>query len=67
MNNLIPIIDISELVKNGLNSNKSSNTVEQINKACLKSGFFQIEGHGISSQIISSTLLSCKKFFNYLL
>ena len=64
MNSLIPKIDISELVKNGLNSNKSYTIVKQIEKACLDTGFFEIEGHGIAPKTINSTLLICKKFFD---
>jgi len=64
MNSLIPTIDISELVKNGFNSNKSYKIIKQIKKACLGTGFFQIEGHGIKLKTINSTLMTCKKFFN---
>ena len=64
MNRIIPKINISELVNNGLGSNKSSKIIKQIEKACLDIGFFEIEGHGIKPELINSTLFICKKFFN---
>mgnify|MGYP001122428744 CR=1 FL=1 len=38
-------------------------SIRQIEKACLNTGFFSIKGHGIQSEI-NSTLLVCKKFFS---
>ena len=56
-------INISELVNNGFNSNKSNRVVKEIEEACLDLGFFTIVGHGISSKLINATLDSAKKFF----
>ena len=64
MKNIIPKIDISDLVINGLNSSKSKRVIKKIRKACLKVGFFTITGHGISSKLINSTLITSKIFFN---
>ena len=64
MNEIVPKINISELIINGLNSSKSNKVIEQIKKACLDVGFFTIVGHGISTKLINSTLITSKKFFN---
>ena len=64
MNEIVPKINISELIINGLNSSKSNKVIEQIKKACSDVGFFTIVGHGISTKLINSTLITCKKFFN---
>ena len=47
--NIIPTINISSIVKNGLENRKSINTIDKIEKACIKIGFFQITGHGTVS------------------
>ena len=59
---MIPKINISKLIINGLNSSKSNKVIEQIKKACLEIGFFTIVGHGISTKLINSTLITSKKF-----
>ena len=64
MKNIIPKINISDLVINGLNSSKSKGVIKKIRKACLDLGFFTIVGHGISTKLINSTLITSKKFFN---
>ena len=48
--NLIPTIDISSLINQDFNSNKSIETINKIKKACINIGFFQIVGHGISKK-----------------
>jgi Isopenicillin N synthase and related dioxygenases len=62
INNLIPTIDISSLVKNDFTSKKSTKTIKEIEKACLSIGFFQVVGHGISSKKISNI---CKVVINF--
>ena len=47
MNNYIPTINISPLIKKNFNSKKSLQTIKKIEKACIQVGFFQIIGHGI--------------------
>jgi len=64
MKNIIPKINISDLVINGLNSSKSKGVIKKIRKACLDVGFFTIVGHGISTKMINSTLVTSKKFFD---
>ena len=64
MEKIVPKINISELIVNGLNSSKSNKVIKQIKKACLDVGFFTIVGHGIPSKLINSTLITSKKFFN---
>ena len=53
MNNIIPKINISELMKNGLSSKRSNKIIKKIETACLGSGFFEIEGHSLKSEVNS--------------
>ena len=46
--NYIPTINISALVKNNFETQSALKTIKEIEKACLKVGFFQITGHGLS-------------------
>jgi len=62
--NLIPTIDISSLVNQDFNSNKSVKTINKIKKACINIGFFQIVGHGISKKNIKNICNVGNKFFN---
>jgi len=62
--NLIPTIDISSIVKNDLNSNESTKTINKIKKACINVGFFQVIGHGISKKNIKNICNVGNKFFN---
>ena len=62
--NLIPTIDISSLVNQDFNSNKSIETINKIKKACINIGFFQIVGHGISKKNIKNICSVGNKFFN---
>jgi len=62
--NLIPTIDISSLVNQDFNSNKSIETINNIKKACINIGFFQIVGHGISKKNIKNICSVGNKFFN---
>ena len=55
MSSIIPKVNISKLINNGLDSDKSSATIKKIKKACLKIGFFEITGHGINPKLIKST------------
>ena len=62
--NLIPTIDISSLVNQDFNSNKSVKTINKIKKACVNIGFFQIVGHGIGKKNIKNICNVGNKFFN---
>ena len=62
--NLIPTIDISSLVNQDFNSNKSVKTINKIKKACINIGFFQIVGHGIGKKNIKNICNVGNKFFN---
>ena len=62
--NIIPTINISSIIKNGFESSKSINTINKIKKACIKIGFFQIIGHGISQKNIRNICNAGNKFFN---
>jgi len=62
--NLIPTINISSLVNQDFNSNKSVKTINKIKKACINIGFFQVIGHGINKKNIKNICNVSNKFFN---
>jgi len=62
--NLIPTINISSIINQDFNSNKSIETINKIKKACINIGFFQIVGHGISKKNIKNICNVGNKFFN---
>ena len=62
--NLIPTVDISSLVNQDFNSNKSIETTNKIKKACINIGFFQVTGHGISKKNIKNISNVGQRFFN---
>jgi len=62
--NLIPTINISSLVKDGLHCKKSIKTINKIKEACINIGFFQVTGHGINQKNIRDICKVGNKFFN---
>ena len=62
--NIIPTINISSIVKNGYEYQKSFETINKIKKACIDIGFFQVTGHGISQKKIKNICNVGNKFFN---
>ena len=62
--NLIPTINISSIINQNFNSNKSIETINKIKKACINIGFFQVIGHGISKKNIKNICNVGNKFFN---
>ena len=60
----IPTINISSLIKNNFDTQKAFKTIKEIEKACVKVGFFQITGHGINLKEIKKTCEVGNKFFN---
>ena len=62
--NIIPTINISSIVKDGFDSKRSIKTIGKIKKACVKTGFFQITGHGISKKSINNISKIGNRFFN---
>ena len=62
--NIIPTINISPILKYGFDNSKSFKTINKIKKACIKIGFFQIIGHGISKKEINKICKVGNKFFN---
>ena len=62
--NLIPTINISSIVNQDFNSNKSIETINKIKKACINIGFFQVIGHEISKKNIKNICNVANKFFN---
>ena len=61
--NIIPTINISPILKYGFNSSKSLKTINNVKEACVKIGFFQITGHGISKKEIDKICKVGNKFF----
>ena len=62
--NIIPTINISSILKNGYEYQKSFKTINKIKKACIDIGFFQVTGHGISQKKIKNICNVGNKFFN---
>ncbi len=62
--NLIPIINISSILKDDFISSKSIKTIDKIKKASIEIGFFQITGHGISKKNIKNICKVGNKFFS---
>jgi len=62
--NLIPTINISSLVNQDFNSNKSIETINKIKKACINIGFFQVIDHGMNKKNIKNICNVGNKFFN---
>ena len=56
--NYIPTINISSLVKNNFETRSAFKTIKEIEKACVKTGFFQITGHGLNLKAVSYTHLT---------
>ena len=61
---IIPTINISSILKEGFDSKRSIKTINKIKKACVKIGFFQIIGHGISQKNIKNICGIGNEFFN---
>jgi len=62
--NIIPTINISSIVKDGFENQKSISAINKIKKACINIGFFQVTGHGISQKNIKNICNVGNKFFN---
>jgi len=64
VNNLIPTINISTIVKGDFSSKKSIKIINKIKKASINIGFFQITGHGINKKDILNVEKVGSNFFN---
>ena len=64
VNNLIPTINISTIVKGNFSSKKSIKIINKIKKASINIGFFQITGHGINKKDILNVVKVGSNFFN---
>jgi len=62
--NIIPTINISSITEKDFNSKKSIKTINEIKKACINIGFFQVTGHGINKKNIKNICNVGNKFFN---
>ncbi len=62
--NYIPTINISSLIKNNFETQSAYKTIKEIEKACVKVGFFQVTGHGINLKVIKKICGVGNKFFN---
>ena len=59
----IPTINISKFKLKNNNSNNKK-ILNQIQRACIEVGFFQIVGHGIEKNLIHKITRTAHKFFN---
>ncbi|KPI38210.1 putative iron/ascorbate oxido [Cyphellophora attinorum] len=57
-----PIIDLAAL--NSKDAAAHQNLVDQIRKACLAKGFFQVTNHGIAQELQDAVFQQSKEFFN---
>jgi isopenicillin N synthase-like dioxygenase len=60
----VPIIDISNLVKDGATLDEKLAVAREIGRACEEVGFFVIVGHGVPKDIIDSIWSSTREFFD---
>ena len=58
----VPSIDISPFLSDP-NSPSVSYIVEKVRGACIKTGFFQITGHGLSEEVQKELFQASQKFF----
>ena len=61
-NSFVPSIDISPFLSDP-NSPSVSYIVEKVRGACIKTGFFQITGHGLSEGVQKELFQASQKFF----
>ncbi|ORY62623.1 2og-Fe oxygenase family protein [Pseudomassariella vexata] len=59
---VIPTVDLAPYLEDP-SSAASANIIEQVRQACITSGFFQIENHGISRDLQQSVLNAAEAFF----
>ena len=60
----IPTINISSIINKKFGSKKSLIALNNINKASINVGFFQITGHGINKKNINNVAKIANNFFN---
>ena len=58
----VPSIDISPFLRDP-NSPSVSHVVEKVRGACIKNGFFQITGHGLSEKVQQELFQASQRFF----
>jgi len=64
MRSYIPTVNISSLLDGKFISKKSKKTIQEIRKACVEVGFFQVVGHGLKTSDIKNICSVGNKFFN---
>ena len=64
MRSYIPTVNISSLLDGKFISKKSKKTIQEIRKACVEVGFFQVVGHGLKTSDIKNICSVGSKFFN---
>ena len=62
--NLIPTINIYSIINKDFSSKRSVKAINEIKRACLSIGFFQVIGHGISEKKIKNVCKVANNFFN---
>lgn len=61
---MIPIIDVSVLLREDVSREEKLAVADAIGKACAEVGFFVIIGHGIEDSIVQSVWSATKTFFD---
>ena len=61
-NSFVPSIDISPFLRDP-KSPSVSHIVEKVRGACIKTGFFQITGHGLSEEVQKGLFQASQTFF----
>lgn len=61
---MIPIIDVSALIREDVPREEKLAIADAIGKACAEVGFFVIVGHGIDDSIVQSVWTATKTFFD---
>lgn len=60
----VPIIDVSNLVKEDATLDEKLVVAREIGKACEEVGFFVIVGHGVPKEIVDDIWASTREFFD---
>jgi isopenicillin N synthase-like dioxygenase len=60
----VPIIDVSNLVKEGASLDEKLVVAREIGQACEEVGFFVIVGHGVPNDVIDNIWSSTREFFD---
>eukprot|EP01018_Ginkgo_biloba_P012180 Gb_17232 [translate_table: standard] len=60
---IIPLVDLKDLLSGTYNKEHHAVVIEQIRQACAHEGFFQVVNHGVSASIMQRMIEVGKEFF----